>query len=150
MAIGLPAPVRMACAQRVVAVVGTVCGKLSRFASPGADDFPSVERFCGGASSALADGLGAHLIEKYGSAAQDCDLSVVREGTLGMRWRMTDQDTADVAAWLAAAAVKADTALDAVARSGTVPQELREAASAAAEHAQQAWAWLGGDSGGWP
>jgi hypothetical protein len=146
----LPAPVHMACAQRVVAVVGTLCGKLSEIAAPGADNFLSAERCCGGASSVLADSLGVYLIEKYGSAARDCDLSEVREGTLTVRWRATDQDTADIAAWLATSVAAADAALDRVAHNATAPKELRDAASTAAEQSHQAWAWLGGDSGGWP
>lgn len=109
----LPAPVRMACSQRVVAVVGTVCGKLSEFAAPGADNFLSAERCCGGASTVLADSLGAHLIERYGSAARDCDLSEVCDGTLTLQWRANDLALAEVAAWLAGSVAKADAALDA-------------------------------------
>lgn len=147
---GLPVPVRMAAAQCVVAVVSTMCGKLSEFASPGAENFLSAERYCGDASTVLAEDLRVHLIEKYGSAAPDCDLSEVREGTLVLRWRATDLDIADLAAWLAASAEKAEAALAGAARQTAASAHLRAAASAPAELAHQAWAWLGGDSGGWP
>lgn len=147
---GLPAPVRMACAQRVVAVVGTLCGRLSECATSGADNFLSAERCCGGASAALTEYLGPHLIEKYGSAARDCDLSAVRDGTRALRWLADDLKLAEVAAYLAGSAATADAALEDAARQASAPAELRDAAATAAEHARQAWAWLGGDSGGWP
>ncbi|WP_030020841.1 hypothetical protein [Streptomyces monomycini] len=147
---GLPAPVRMTCAQRVVAVVGTLCGELSESATPGADNLLSAERCCGGASAVLAGYLGEHLIEKYGSAARACDLSAVREGSPTLRWRANDRDIAEVAAWLAGSAAQAEATLEGAAQCATAPRKLRDAAAAAAEYSHQAWAWLGGDSGGWP
>ncbi|QEV74209.1 hypothetical protein CP984_03310 [Streptomyces rimosus] len=140
----------MACAQRVVAVVGTMCGKLSEFAAPGADNFLNAERCCGGASTMLADNLGVHLVEKYGSAARDCDLSEVRDGILTLKWRATELDITEMAAWLAGSIAKADAAFESVVHRSTAPKKLCDTAAAAAELSHQAWAWLAGDSGGWP
>ncbi|MEU7187005.1 hypothetical protein [Streptomyces sp. NPDC045470] len=147
---GLPAPVRMACAQRLVAVVSTLCGRLCESATPGAENLLSAARCCGGAGAVLAGYLGEHLIEKYGSAARACDLPAVREGSLTLRWRANDMDIAEVAAWLAGSVAKADATLEEAAQCATAPKKLRDAAAAAAEYSHQAWAWLGGDSGGWP